>query len=431
MHGFTRLAAGVIVGTGLLVAVAPTSALGEAGSPTADSERRVAKALTSQDRSVLREVRPGEALWNSGAFTVGTRSGEDNERSRSIWRFDTSRLADKKILSAELMTVESGSGSCAPSAVQVWRTTRISKNTTWRDQPTWAERLDTRQAAHGFSESCPTAPVSFDVTGAVAFSAKRSMTWTTLGLRAADETDPKAWKRFQADATLAVTYVTPPAAPVDLRFVDPVTSCGAIDGPAAISELTPRLGATPESPDRGGGAQLSVRFEIADLTADPVSAIWTAKSIGVTSGTPVSATVPSSVLIDAGEYVARARTVYRIDGDSSLRSPWTEGCYFTVDTVAPKTPLVTSTDYSECSDTCLAGPPSGEFTFSSQMTDDVVSYVYSLAGQPLVTVAPAVPGGDVTISVTPGSGIRSLSVNAKDAAGNTSGTATFTFRVSG
>jgi hypothetical protein len=168
-----------------------------------------------------------------------------------------------------------------------------------------------------------------------------------------------------------------------------------------------------------------------DESIQPASLALERTTMASSSGVTAQVTVPSKVLSESGHYSFTARTIYRPAAGTKLRSPWTEGCHFTVDTVAPTAPLVTSTEYSECSDTCVAGPASGEFTFSSPLTADVVSYVYTLSGEAPVTVHPAVPGGDVTISLTPGAGIRTLSVNARDAASNTSVTVNFTFRVSG
>jgi hypothetical protein len=255
------------------------------------------------------------------------------------------------------------------------------------------------------------------------------MTWTTLGLRAADERDLTAWKRFDSSATLAVNYATPPSTPDEPHVDSPVAECGLSDSPPVIGSLTPTLAATPRSPD--AGASLATQFRVFDESANPAGLVLERTTMPGSSGMTARVTVPSGVLVESGQYSFTARTIYHVVAGTTLRSPWTDGCYFAVDTVAPERPLVTSNVYSECSDTCLAGPPSGEFTFSSPMSDDVISYVYTLSGDAPVTVHPAVPGGDVTISVAPGAGLPTLSVNAKDAAGNTSGTVNFTFRVSG
>lgn len=313
---------------------------------------------------------PGTSFWKTKhALGVGYDAYVDNKKSRSLFQFDTRRVAGKKILNATFTPYAIWSANCVKQDVNLYRTSQISSGTTWNSQNTslkWLAKVDTVSAAKGHSSDCPDGDIEFDATAAVAHTAKAKDTLTTLGLRA-DEGDPIAWKQFLSpldpDATsarkprLSITYVTPPdSKPSSVKMSDPKVSCSASSAPAQIRDTTPRLTATPTSSD-ASNASLRPDFELYKGTATTATSLkpstWTDSG---TAGTAVTATLDESVT-----YKYRARTEYKYTwkGDTySLFGPWSGYCYFKVDSKGPLVPKVSSTVYKECAGTsCDAADP--------------------------------------------------------------------------
>ncbi|MEV4760448.1 DNRLRE domain-containing protein [Micromonospora sp. NPDC049559] len=154
---------------------------------------------------------PDQAYWLGGGETSAKVGHVDtagvSHTARSFFQFDVTALAGKQILDARFDTFESWSYSCTAREVQLWATGPIGPTTTWRNQPALDQLLDARSAAAGFGAACPGKWLSFDVDAAVARSAELGNATTTLMLRAGNEEDPVAWKRFVPDnVALVVTF---------------------------------------------------------------------------------------------------------------------------------------------------------------------------------------------------------------------------------
>ena len=405
----------------------PSPAAAEVKRATlAEKSARVVKGFESLDRLTVRKDQRGQTFWNEGPFTVGPDSRRDDAGSRSFWSFDISRLDDKKVLSAELMTVETSSGSCLERPVQVWRTSRISARSTWRDQPEWQRRLDTRMSAQGYSSDCPMGALHFNVTAGLRFAVNHDRDLVHLGLRSGDESDPKSWKRFQASSYLSVKYLTPPTAPTDLRLADPSTVCGTVAEPTAIGDSTPRLSMLLKNPD-AGNAELDVEVEVFDgaVTQEPLWSITTDQRYQ--GGATAQVGIPEGVLVDGSTYFFRARTYYWFGTEASVVSDWSSQCWFTVDTTPPPVPAVSS-DFPECTeDACVTGPRTGVFYFSSE-SPDVVQYRYQL-NSTIDYVGREVPGELAQREVTLGPGLHVMEVRSVDGAGNVSPSVVYQFLV--
>ncbi|MFG2552991.1 LamG-like jellyroll fold domain-containing protein [Streptomyces sp. NPDC048581] len=314
---------------------------------------------------------PGTSFWKTKhALGVGFDAFVDDKKSRSLFQFDTRRVAGKKILNATFTPYAIWSANCVKHNVDLYRTSQISSSTTWNSQDgkrlKWYTKVDTVSAAKGHSVDCPDGDIEFDATSAVAHTAKAKDTVTTVGLRA-DEGDPIAWKQFMSpldpEATpsrkprLSITYVTPPnSKPSSVKMSDPKVSCSASSAPAQIRDTTPRFTATPTSSD-ASNASLRPNFELykgSSTTATTLKpSAWTDSG---TAGTAASAALDQNVT-----YKFRARTEYKYSwkGDThSLFGPWSSYCYFKVDSKGPPAPKVSSTVYKECAgDTCVPADP--------------------------------------------------------------------------
>ncbi|MFJ3806027.1 LamG-like jellyroll fold domain-containing protein [Streptomyces sp. NPDC090073] len=379
---------------------------------------------------------PTTSFWKTKhALGVGYDAYVDNKKARSLFQFDTRRVAGKKILNAVFTPYAIWSANCVKHDVDLYRTSQISSSTTWsRNPPKWYSKVDTVSAAKGFSSDCPDGDIEFDATSAVAYTAKAKDTLTTLGLRA-DEGDPIAWKQFMSpldpDATssrsprLSITYVTPPnSKPSSVKMSDPKVSCSASSAPALIRDTTPRLTATPTSAD-ASNSSLRPEFELyRGSSTSPASlkpSTWT------DSGT--AGTVPTATLDNDVVYKFRARTEYKYSwkgATASLFGPWSSYCYFKVDSKGPPSPKVSSSVYKECAGTVCdaADPEYGSVGMTAAFkidagASDVRRYDWWLNGAPLGSKTFTTNTPSYEIDVAPDKRLtNTLRVQTFDGAGN-------------
>lgn len=144
-------------------------------------------------------------------------------------------FAGKHILSAKFNAYETHSYSCTKKPLQLYATARIGSGTTWDNSSSasfWTQHLQTVDAAFGWGTSCAAGYVEFGGTTSNALRDKvqqaANANWTdlTLGLRAQDEGDDYAWKRFSSDASIQIQYNLPPRqSPMRYLSMSPGSAC--------------------------------------------------------------------------------------------------------------------------------------------------------------------------------------------------------------
>ncbi len=172
--------------------------------------------------------------------------------------------------------------------------------------------------------------MSTDITTLAAAWAANGYGTNTLGIRATDETDEFAWKKFNSGNAasntpyISVTYNTKPGAATPLS---PLTG-------AATNDTTPTLSAKAVDAD---GNTVRLTFEV--WKSDGTAALQSGTSAYVASG--ATATWTPGTALAQGSYKWRA-AVY--DGQD-WNGTWSAWQAFTVDTTKPGAPFVSSTDY--------------------------------------------------------------------------------------
>ncbi|MFB7609575.1 LamG-like jellyroll fold domain-containing protein [Streptomyces gardneri] len=334
--------------------------------------------------------------------------------ARSFFQYDLRALAGKQVVRAEFNVFESYAPSCSPRGVELWQTGVVEPWTTWENQPPGIRNLGTQHVAHGYSASCPANWIGFDVTPA-AVDAVGGASFVTLMLRAEDEGDRYAWKKFRTDPSLIVTYNSFPDPPERLSAGD--LGCGLQPHEPYTRSATPVLWATVADPDRG---PLAAEFEWwvrGDHRVDSRTTVMQE------SGTPFSVTIPPGTFTDG------SRIGWRVRGwDGRVHGPWSPWCDLTVDQTAPrKQPVVTSAVYPP--DELGGGVGrTGGFTLSTDGDPDIVRFRYGLVTPPTREVA--VVDGKAVVEVTPGRGEpHDLYVVGVDRAGNESRPTTYHFLV--
>ncbi|CAL9297291.1 LamG-like jellyroll fold domain-containing protein [Streptomyces griseoincarnatus] len=366
---------------------------------------------------------------------------------RLYFEFSPASLKGKHVLDATFRVTEPWAFQCSPRWVDLVRTNNISSSTTWSTRPKELDWMGDRHVSAGRGSLCdpdsPDAPIEFNdnpeetnenLTPTVRDFAAGKFSRLTLQIRAHDETDTSAWKRFKNDAVLAVDFVGLPEKPSSIGLVTGSgTTCSTTESnPSIVSDPTPALTATAQTKSGGeNGAQLRVAFDIDHKNTDGTWGDTTAGAGDVRPSTGyigdnAKVTMSWSSLTEGKLYRYRAwvRSYYN-NGGSYLSGPsngsTTGWCYFKVDPTAPKAPVITfGTPYTECTtNACAAkGGPGvkGTWTFKPATGDTTnVSYQYNLSS---TSTFPTATGSAPTVTITPErSGTYTLWVRAKDNVG--------------
>ncbi|MGW6460836.1 RHS repeat-associated core domain-containing protein, partial [Streptomyces sp. NPDC055078] len=203
---------------------------------------------------------------------------------------------------------------------------------------------------------------------------------------------------------MSVTYNSIPAVPT---LIAPAAQ-------AATNDTTPTFSAKALD---GDSSQVTLDFEV--WAPSGMSALRSGSSAAVASGATATWT-PTA--LPAGSYKWRTRS-----GDGSANSAWSAFRTFTVDTMAPTTTAVSSTDFPNGQ---WSGTPgnngdfTGTFTFTPP-TSDVKEVQWNLDGGAWQSAATT--GTAVTRTPVFRAGKHTLNARTKDAAGNVSATTTYTF----
>ncbi|MFP1629864.1 LamG domain-containing protein [Streptomyces sp. 5K101] len=390
--------------------------------------------------------------------------------NRMLFEFGPSQLAGKYVLDATFRAYETWSFNCTAYWVDLERTDNISESTRWPG-PKQLDQMGDRLVSAGRGTHCdpdqPDAWIEFNdnpaegdenLASTVRAFADGKMSRLTFMLRAKDETEPRAWKRFDDNAELKVTYVPKPGVPTEVGLIpgDGTTiMCNKTESsPLVVTRTDPRVLARvqtlvqPKSGEEAGSLQ--AEFEI-DRKDDSgwVKAMsdYRPRPGWDTDGTLEGMRTPALTDGKLYRYKARTQSHWAYDGKAGdLFSPYSAWCYFTLDTTAPKAPQISSEGpYELCSDTCnAAGGPGipGRFTFLPNLMDsgtDITGYRYWLGtwtaaqtkevsvGAPTATQT----GGQYDAKdVTPALGGRqTLYVQARDVRQRWGDTAAFPFKV--
>lgn len=237
------------------------------------------------DWTAVWRKQPERSFWqNEQALGAGF-GGPKRDIVRSYFRFDTRVFRGKRILDAELNLRQIDAASCTAHRTYVFRTGNVTAKTTWKRQPI-------RYASQSYNTSttgcgADKGMVGWDVTEAATTLAATGATTGTFLVRAQNELDPRAWKRYDDDyASFYVTYVSEPDVPtsVDIRAGSAGYSCGTAAEPTVVGSTDVRLRAVLTTPDVMAGSITGV-FQRRDLAleAEEPEVEGTSVSSGMTS----------------------------------------------------------------------------------------------------------------------------------------------------
>jgi hypothetical protein len=368
---------------------------------------------------------------------------------RSFFRMDSDNVNGKHILQATFRILQNYSWGCTstPSATEIYLAGSIHTYTTWNDQPSWRQLLDSVAKDAGYGSACPDDDDEFDVTSAVVGAAKKGWPNTTFGLKDRDDTNSSTWgwKGFSASPHLVIKYNTPPLTPSGMAMSPGGTACvqgtsRPLINPAVGQSGKLTLSTQLKDPDKDIKSgdpddQVRAEFEVNHFNTSTQAWEMVGSRINGTyipsgSAQTTKATVPATSFTNGEVYRWH---VWAYDGtDHSAWSPW---CEFGVDATPPsQAPQVSSTDYPNDDPTDPADwhggvGQTGTFTFAPGAGEtDVAGYRYALDETDTAGLSPLV---GTSVQVTPKhEWLNTLYVYPVDHAGNV-GThyATYSFDV--
>ncbi|MEV4949890.1 LamG domain-containing protein [Streptomyces sp. NPDC053755] len=425
--------------------------------------------LGYSERTVLSS--DGDKFWQfTGEYGVGHCASADGYycgngyTNRMYYEFAPTKLAGKKILDATFRAYETWSFNCNPWTVDLVRTDNISEATRWPG-PAQLDWMGDRYVSYGRGDLCsPAQPDSWvefndnpaetdeNLTPTVQSFADGKFSRLTLMLRANNESDTRAWKRFNQNAELQIQYVTKPGVPTNVGVIpgdgttpycDPETRPTVVTRADPIVQAMVQTQVAPAAGEYQGALRAYMTVE-KKTSATQWSASWSATS--PSTGYHVDNTlekVRMSSREDGSLYRMRALTQSHwtyagvTSSASSAYSPW---CYFKMDTTSPSAPQIslvqpgnpyTCTASDTCSPTGGPGIP-GSFRFAPNAKDtDIVGYLWYLQEAKNVQEEDANPDTKDTVQevMPPTGGTFTLVVQARDVRNRYGPPAEYAFKV--
>ncbi len=371
---------------------------------------------------------------------------------RMYFEFGASKLSGKQVLDATFRAYETWSFNCTPHWVDLERTDNISEGTRWPG-PKQLNQMGDRYVSAGRGDLCspdqPNSWVEFNdnpdekdenLTSTVRALADGKFPRLTLMLRAKDEGEPRAWKRFDSNAELKVWYVHKPGVPTSVGAIPGTGTkayCRPSSSPLTVTTDTPTVQARVQTKvEQHQGEEegyLQAEFVMQRSSTDTRSGSWSQvwSTYKPPSGWDPDGTLEKATTdkrADGGLYRFKARTQshWNYNGrDGDLFSPYSSWCYLRIDSTAPKPPtIVNGSPYTQCTanDCAPHGGPGqpGSFTFKPNTADkDVKAYRWRLLtsdADAVKTVNAATTNASVMVNdVKPGlPGAQTLSVEASD-----------------
>ncbi|MFG3495550.1 DNRLRE domain-containing protein [Streptomyces sp. NPDC047928] len=394
--------------------------------------------------TLLYQKYPSSSFYNGQNFNDGTndaRVGYESTTgglSRSVFTFEFgSQLHSANIKSASFRALQTYSWGCSARQYNLYLTGTISSSSTWNNQPSWTRVLSSQTNGHGYrSDTCPDKWIAMDIRSAAQEAATGKWSKLTLGLRAANESDAAAWKKFLANGesspSIEVIHNVPPNEPVASAMkMTPGTTCDAVS-PFPVVGKTDLIFSVTGSDKDNNLAYVNLYIWPTGDTANPV----VNRNYAPNSSGTINPGFTWDKFTHGKTYSWTARTI-DTDGYPSAWGPTgtTAHCQFTVDHTVPTPPEVTSTAFPEPGPDGDVWSPgrfgvTGTFTFTGVPADAVKEFQYSFNTAYDRKITATNNKATTPAIKPPHAGPSVLYVRSVDAAGNISSATKYVFYVS-
>ena len=334
--------------------------------------------------------------------------------TRSYFVFDTGFLGGKRILSAAFNGTIVYGPSCTVRNHQLgYVDFGIGAGTTWRNKPE-GRVIGTSAAGSNYSGCGGNKPIGFNVAGAL-----NATGLSTYYLRAENESDRLAWRKYDANgSTVVVNYNSRPNNPYDMGTDPPLRACRWCGG-------------TPYT----GNDSIRLQSRLSDPDNDQIKPVWDIhggpsaehRDWGPWQGSGAFFSTDLDLGGRNGQHVTW--TVWAADGSDGGQPG--NGPGFIVDRVGVATrPGVSAVLYRN-DDRWHGGVSTpGTFTFDAAGVADIDHYLYGWQDPPSTAVDASALGGPASVTLTPPKdGPQTLYVQSVDRAGHRSPTTVYRFYV--
>ncbi|MEV4315644.1 LamG domain-containing protein [Actinocrispum sp. NPDC049592] len=338
---------------------------------------------------------------------TGCTGDSDIGIARSYWQFDTSFLANKRVIDISLNATILYSPRCADAQHELWiANTTFGPGLNWNTQPA-GTRVGYANAQPAYSGCAGNKGIGWNLGGYYS-----PTNWSAYFIRASDEGNTDAWRKYDAGATRIIAhYNTKPDPATELTTEPAGTVCKWCAGKAYLTGDWVRLKGRITDPD--GSDQLTANWSIKGGTV-----LETRNGPVLQQGNTFSTTY------DLTKHNGQEVT-WSLRGDDGWdTSDSRSGPGFIVDRDPPTSqPGVTPGLYQADERWHGGVGVPGTFTFDagSPAVTDVDHYVYRWDEQQSVSVDADALGGKATVTTTPpADGPHALHVQSVDRAGNPS-----------
>ncbi|USX53761.1 LamG domain-containing protein [Lentzea sp. HUAS12] len=335
--------------------------------------------------------------------------------ARSYFQFDTSFLRGKRIISADFNATVVHGPQCVTSDHQLWiANATFGPGTTWNNAP-GGTFVDSSPAGSNYTGCEGYKPVGFTVGQYI-----NPNGWSAYFLRAANEGDKSAWRKYDAGATkITVNYNSRPDAPTQMVTDPPLTICKWCGGVAYTAQ-----------------DNIRIKGKLTDAENDQLTAIWDVyggPQKQHVEGPTLGAGNTFSTNVDLSGRNGQHVTWTLWGRDAADGSDWKNGPGFVVDRVGiDKEPGVVAGLYTDDNRWHGGVGVPGRFTFDSAGVSDVDHYLYDWVDPPKTPVDAEALGGRASVDIAPkADGTQTLFVQSVDRAGNASPTRKVKFNVRG
>ncbi|WP_020388919.1 RHS repeat-associated core domain-containing protein [Kribbella catacumbae] len=375
--------------------------------------------------------------WTSDlSSTVDLRVGKNGTTTeRSFLNFAGAAFQGKDITSASLSLYQYGATTCTATQLNLHAALQASTSTRWTSQPvTSATVWGSVSTAKGFSSACAAGRIAVPMTSLAQYWSGQPDPTVGVALKAANEADANAWKRFvssegTADPYISLTWNRPPNPPATVETSEAVAYAAPGENTSSMysASLKPWVQTKATDPDAN-----TVKYVFEFFTGDGptfslkgtcTSSVYAS---GTTAGCRPSTNLPDNTLL----YVRAKANDGRVDG------PWTSyQSRLRTGAAKPADPVVNCPAPYDVSGSWLDNPPAADVVCTVTATGTSYSapgYLRltvdgkpvasntGVAGQYKITPSSDPAVAKTTVTLPKGSGLHAITAQAESPAGNLS-----------
>jgi hypothetical protein len=235
--------------------------------------------------------------------------------------------------------------------------------------------LGSKSVAYGYSSACPSHAIGWDFKSLAQALANAKSSTVGFGLKAVNESDTYAWKKFNNGATIAITYNFTPSTPTGMT-TDTSTAC-TTTSPPYLAVTSPKLGVVAADKNTSDPLWVTFEWQKSDGTAH------NSYRVGPQTQGKFAYQLSTNTFTSGSTWQWRATAT---DGTAtSGASPW---CRFVVDLSKPAAPDISSSTLCGsavyCVDQSQALPGTAQsFTFTAPPApNNTAAVYYSWNGRP-------------------------------------------------